>query len=131
MVHNGALEHKLLIQNPHLQDPAACTALPVCTRSNGVEGEWMLSCTLAQSLKDPHMIAGFREHSSYQVHHKYIFFLAAIAAIVVGSTLKNQFRFCSLMVYDSSISPSDSKHPSGNPAIDVQDNSKPRLSALQ
>lgn len=58
-------------------------------------------------------------------------FLAAIAAIVVGSTLKNHFRFCSLMVYDSSISPSDSKHPSGNPAIDVQDSSKARLSALQ
>lgn len=27
------------------------------------------------------------------------------------------------MVYDSSISPSDSKHPSGNLAIDLQDSS--------
>lgn len=36
-----------------------------------------------------------------------------------------------MMVYDSSISPSDSRHPSGNPAIDVQDNSKPRQSALR
>lgn len=49
----------------------------------------------------------------------------------MGSTLKNHFKFCSLMVYDSSISPSDSKHPSGNPVIDVQDNSKAGLSALQ
>lgn len=89
----------------------------------------MLSCMPVQSLKDLLMIAGFHKHSHYQVHHKYIF-LAAIAAAVVCSTLKNHFRFCSLMVYDSSISPSDSEHPSGNPAIDVQDNSKPRLSAL-
>lgn len=89
----------------------------------------MLSHTLVQSLKDLHIIAGLQKHRHYRVHHEYIFFLAAIAAFVVGSTLKNHFRFCSLMVYDSSISPSDSKHPSGNPAIDVQ--SKARPSALQ
>lgn len=90
----------------------------------------MLSHTLVQSLKDPHLITGFHKHSHHQVHHKYSF-LAAIAAIMVCSTLKNHFRFCSMIVYDSSISPSDSRHPSGNPAIDVQDSSKPRRSALQ